>query len=48
MSTPNVTPMLRWLETQKLLKKGTTEAVNTLADKWKQAVEALRAAGVRI
>ena len=42
----NATPLLKWLETHSLVNKGTTEAVNTLAGKWKEFTDSLKSAGV--
>ena len=46
MKPPSLVPLIQWLETQGLVRKGTTQQVNTLADQVRQLDAALRAAGV--
>jgi len=44
---PNLTPLVQWLEANKLVRPGTTAAMHALADKVKELGAALRAAGVK-
>lgn len=45
-TAPNFSPLMRWLEDNSVLPKGTTKQVNDLADKVKGLGDALKQSGV--
>lgn len=45
---PNLSPLIQWLEDNKVISPGTVATVNTLADKLKGLSDALKQGGIRL